>query len=275
MESEFTTTNTEEIAFTEQNARVRRVVTWHAPSPGWLKCNVDASYDCSMGQGAVAAIFRDHEGKIVAESSSKMQATSVLATEAFAMREALEGNQLANEVAKLTRAGELDPEWYANPTSTILRLVTSEQRTNQSRLHLSEGRRRITFGALPQTGNFCYLPHGFGRLVNWKKINYGGGDRGDDDGDATQRNGSCHNPKELRDLMVNHTHNPIGILSSLSNSCRGSHNYDLTATGTAVVVAADQYRLITATMATGGAVRYDELRRDEGFSQVPAATSAP
>ncbi|XLU93939.1 hypothetical protein S245_008291, partial [Arachis hypogaea] len=57
--------------------------------PGWVKCNIDAAFLEVLSVGATTAVFRDHAGNLLTASNSKIAATSSLAAEALAVREAL------------------------------------------------------------------------------------------------------------------------------------------------------------------------------------------
>jgi hypothetical protein len=41
----------------------KAVEHWRRPQPGWIKCNVDASFFAEEGRGALGAVHRDHEGR--------------------------------------------------------------------------------------------------------------------------------------------------------------------------------------------------------------------
>ncbi|XP_057719433.1 uncharacterized protein LOC130933842 [Arachis stenosperma] len=69
--------------------RTVRRITWRPPLPGWIKCNVDAAFLEVFSRGATAAVFRDHAGNLLTASNSKIAASSPLAVEALAIREAL------------------------------------------------------------------------------------------------------------------------------------------------------------------------------------------
>ncbi|XP_016170478.1 uncharacterized protein LOC107613135 [Arachis ipaensis] len=80
----------EEPAKTSINERrpVRRV-TWRPPLAGWVKGNVDVTFVEVHSGGATAAVIRDHTRNLLTDSNSKIMATSPLAAEALAVREAL------------------------------------------------------------------------------------------------------------------------------------------------------------------------------------------
>ncbi|KAL4320923.1 hypothetical protein AHAS_Ahas14G0059000 [Arachis hypogaea] len=89
METEFTKMAEEPANCSVNNRRTVRRVTWRPPLPGWVKCNVDAAFLEVLSGGATTAVFRDHVGNLLTASNSKIAATSPLATEALAVREAL------------------------------------------------------------------------------------------------------------------------------------------------------------------------------------------
>ncbi|RYR61975.1 hypothetical protein Ahy_A04g019257 [Arachis hypogaea] len=89
METEFAD-SAEVPAITSMDTRrtVRRV-TWRLPLLGWIKCNVDAAFLEVFSGGATAAVLRDHVGNLLTASNSRIAASSPLAAEALAVREAV------------------------------------------------------------------------------------------------------------------------------------------------------------------------------------------
>ncbi|RYR10180.1 hypothetical protein Ahy_B05g078655 [Arachis hypogaea] len=73
---------------TTKRDRVRRI-TWKPPPLNWVKINVDAAYNKSNGSGAISAAVRDHRGKLIIGSAVRIKASSALAAEAMAVRNAL------------------------------------------------------------------------------------------------------------------------------------------------------------------------------------------
>ncbi|XP_057747986.1 uncharacterized protein LOC130967184 [Arachis stenosperma] len=69
--------------------RTDRRVTWRPPPPGWIKCNVNAAFREVYSGGATSVVFRDHAGSLLTASNHRIAASSPLAAEAFAVREAL------------------------------------------------------------------------------------------------------------------------------------------------------------------------------------------
>ncbi|XP_057734045.1 uncharacterized protein LOC130949302 [Arachis stenosperma] len=64
-------------------------VTYRPPPAGWIKCNVDAAFVETRSTGATTAVYRDPNGSLLTGINSTIVATSPLAAEALAVREAL------------------------------------------------------------------------------------------------------------------------------------------------------------------------------------------
>jgi ribonuclease HI len=63
---------------------------WHPPEDGCVKVNSDGSFDVARGQGAGAAVLRDHRGQILAAQAKWFGSVQeVLVTEALAARDGL------------------------------------------------------------------------------------------------------------------------------------------------------------------------------------------
>ncbi|RYR23091.1 hypothetical protein Ahy_B03g068364 [Arachis hypogaea] len=89
MEIDFADVVEEPAISSNHDRRTDRRVTWRPPPPGWIKCNVDAAFREVYSAGATAAVFRDHAGSLLTASNHRIAASSPLAAEAFAVREAL------------------------------------------------------------------------------------------------------------------------------------------------------------------------------------------
>ncbi|XP_016177823.1 uncharacterized protein LOC107620121 [Arachis ipaensis] len=89
MEIDFANVVEEPAISSNHDRRTDRRVTWRPPPPGWIKCNVDAAFREVYSGGATAAVFRDHAGSLLTASNHRIAASSPLAAEAFAVREAL------------------------------------------------------------------------------------------------------------------------------------------------------------------------------------------
>ena len=60
---------------------------WKKPANGYLKMNVDASFDSDLLQGIVGAVIRDHKGRFVAAANEKINVCNdVFTAEALAVR---------------------------------------------------------------------------------------------------------------------------------------------------------------------------------------------
>jgi ribonuclease HI len=69
---------------------------WQRPQPGWIKCNVDASFHAEDRRGATGVVLRNHDGRyIVGRAKWYDNCLNVLATEALACRD---GVLLAREL---------------------------------------------------------------------------------------------------------------------------------------------------------------------------------
>ncbi|MED6223372.1 hypothetical protein PIB30_073391 [Stylosanthes scabra] len=74
---------------TVSTRKERRGATWNPPPFGWTKINVDTSYSLSSSRGAVTAVCRDNNGKLLTASMSNQICSSPLAVEVIAVREAV------------------------------------------------------------------------------------------------------------------------------------------------------------------------------------------
>jgi hypothetical protein len=61
---------------------------WQWPQPGWIKCNVDASFHAEDRRGATGVVLRNHDGRYIAGRAKWYDnCLNVLATEALACRD--------------------------------------------------------------------------------------------------------------------------------------------------------------------------------------------
>ncbi|RYR04846.1 hypothetical protein Ahy_B06g084641 [Arachis hypogaea] len=89
MELEFVEISEEPVKHTTTVSGLASRVTWKPPLQGWIKCNVDAAFIGAQSVGAVAIVFRDHNGSLLSGINSTIVAGSPLAAEALAIRAAL------------------------------------------------------------------------------------------------------------------------------------------------------------------------------------------
>ncbi|RYR05051.1 hypothetical protein Ahy_B06g084898 [Arachis hypogaea] len=89
MELEFRELSEQPAKHTTTVSRLASRVTWRPPLQGWIKCNVDVAFIDAQSVGAVAAVFRDHNGSLLSGINSTIVAGSPLAAEALAIRAAL------------------------------------------------------------------------------------------------------------------------------------------------------------------------------------------
>ncbi|XP_016194928.1 uncharacterized protein LOC107635893 [Arachis ipaensis] len=89
MELEFAELEEEPAKHSTSVRRSGSRVTWRPPPAGWIKCNVDAAVVETRSAGATAAVFKDSNGSLLTGINSTIVATSPLAAEALAVREAL------------------------------------------------------------------------------------------------------------------------------------------------------------------------------------------
>ena len=64
-------------------------VHWRPPPTSMLKCNVDAAFSRPRQVGAISAIIRDNQGRVITRKAKKIHASSSLVAEAIALREGL------------------------------------------------------------------------------------------------------------------------------------------------------------------------------------------
>ncbi|XP_068323138.1 uncharacterized protein [Pyrus communis] len=71
------------------------LVTWTPPSPGFIKLNVDASWEASLGSGFVGVVARNNAGGFLGAGRYSVKAQSVAMAEALAVKIGCElGHQL-------------------------------------------------------------------------------------------------------------------------------------------------------------------------------------
>ncbi|XP_010026820.2 uncharacterized protein LOC104417207 [Eucalyptus grandis] len=63
---------------------------WRPPDLGTLKCNVDASYQPESTEGALAAVFRDHQGRLTEIYTKRFPVASALVAEFQALSFAIQ-----------------------------------------------------------------------------------------------------------------------------------------------------------------------------------------
>ncbi|MED6217896.1 hypothetical protein PIB30_021851 [Stylosanthes scabra] len=68
---------------------------WQEKFKGWTKCNTDASFSLTTCRSSSAAVFRDHDGKLLTGTPSTRFCSSPLAAEALVSRDAV---MLANNL---------------------------------------------------------------------------------------------------------------------------------------------------------------------------------
>ncbi|XP_016192126.1 uncharacterized protein LOC107633006 [Arachis ipaensis] len=86
MELEFGELSEQPAKHTTTVSRLASRVTWRPPLQDWIKSNVDATFIGAQSVGAVAAVFRDHNGSLLSGINSTIVAGSPLAAEALAIR---------------------------------------------------------------------------------------------------------------------------------------------------------------------------------------------
>ena len=60
---------------------------WYCPPRGFMKLNVDASFDHDMLKGTMGAVLRDHKGRFIAGGNGKIDyCADVLMAEALALK---------------------------------------------------------------------------------------------------------------------------------------------------------------------------------------------
>ncbi|MED6197068.1 hypothetical protein PIB30_053246 [Stylosanthes scabra] len=84
---------------------MRGQVTWHAPPKEWTKCNIDAAFTGNSERNAVAVVVRNHEGMLIAGTTSIITVHSSLAAEAIAMAKALPECEIATNCKVRARLG--------------------------------------------------------------------------------------------------------------------------------------------------------------------------
>jgi len=64
---------------------------WRKPDPGWIKCNVEASFHDGDRTGATGVVLRDHDGRACGASARWYEhSLNALATEAMACRDGMQ-----------------------------------------------------------------------------------------------------------------------------------------------------------------------------------------
>lgn len=47
-------------------------IPWTKPGMGWMKLNVDGSYDATVGTGGIGAILRNSSGEVIFSARGKL-----------------------------------------------------------------------------------------------------------------------------------------------------------------------------------------------------------
>ncbi|CAM0946471.1 unnamed protein product [Alopecurus aequalis] len=116
----------------------RQECKWRAPSPGWVKLNVDGAFKEEIGNGGAGMVLRDVEGKIIFSACRHLFACgSALEAELGAM---MEGIALAQERTSLPIVVESD-------SSEAVRLVNQSEEDRSAMALLVQEIKRLLLGS--------------------------------------------------------------------------------------------------------------------------------